>query len=117
LQCDESVAVLTSHPLFASPSQSANPAAHVSTRHAPATHCAVALARRQRLPHAPQWFVSLAGATSQPSARSPLQSLNPARQGPAPQTPFEHVAVAPAAAGHTRPHAPQFVASADTRAS
>ncbi len=72
--------MVVSQPLAATPSQSPRPAGHMMlTSHAPDLHTAVAHTggSGQRVPHAPQLFVSPDGAlrsVSQPSEAVVLQS-------------------------------------------
>ena len=62
-----------SHPFFVSPSQSSKPAAHFVTAHSAWSQLAVACARAQVMPHAPQ-LPSALRSLSQPSLGSPSQS-------------------------------------------
>jgi hypothetical protein len=72
-----SVATLVSQPSVGSLLQSRKPALHAPIVHTPDTQVGVALAKRQRLLHAPQLFGSVAVAVSQPAAV--LQSPKPVR--------------------------------------
>jgi hypothetical protein len=73
-QCDTSLRVLTSQPLSALPSQSANPSAQRATVQRPAVHIPVALAGAQARPQPPQCWALVRWSTSQPSVSSALQS-------------------------------------------
>ncbi|MEZ4393138.1 MAG: hypothetical protein R3A48_18785 [Polyangiales bacterium] len=74
-QCEGDTRVSVSQPLAASPSQSAKPAAQVSTRHTPPEHAAVAtFAVAHDRPQLPQFAVLPASSTSQPLLRSPSHS-------------------------------------------
>ncbi len=64
---------LVSQPLAGLLSQLPKPAMHVPSAHDPDAHVAVALAKTQRWPHAPQWLTSLAKVTSQPLVTLPSQ--------------------------------------------
>ncbi len=104
-----SVARFASHPFDASPSQSANPAEHVST-HTPATQSdAAVFTLPHTRPHAPQLLALSAIRVSQPVASRPSQSAVPIWHG------RTHARFTHAASGLTdaqeRPHTPQFVAS------
>jgi hypothetical protein len=69
-----SVAVLTSQPLAALPSQLAKEPLQPTTAHCPPAHMAVALARLHGLLHDPQWASELPVGTSQPFAAARSQS-------------------------------------------
>jgi hypothetical protein len=71
--------VSTSQPFTASPSQSANPAAHESMWHEPPTHDVLALAPLQARPQRPQFIGSVATAASHPSTMLSLQFSKPNR--------------------------------------
>ena len=72
-QFSRSVAVLTSQPFVAIPSQLPKPALHVKPQ-APAEQVVVALARAgQTFPHLPQWIGLVAKFASQPLAALPSQ--------------------------------------------
>jgi hypothetical protein len=69
------VTVLISHPLVATPSQSAYPLAHETIAQFEEVQAAVALASEHFLPHAPQLLVSpLAVLISHPLVATPSQS-------------------------------------------
>ena len=70
--------MFASHPLFESPSQSANPAAQTGV-HTPATQLEVPCAFAQSVPHVPQ-FVAVSRLVSQPLAVVASQSPYPAWQ-------------------------------------
>jgi hypothetical protein len=75
---------------------------------APPVQVAVALARTgQALPQRPQWFVSVAGRTSQPLPAWRSQSAEPAAQR-YPQVPAAQTGAALVRAGQVTPHMPQF---------
>jgi hypothetical protein len=101
-----SLSVLTSQPLTATRSQSALPASHVATAHAPFTHAAVAPGRLQRIPHPPQFDASARVFTSQPLAAFVSQSAKPVLHEATVQRPDAQPAVAPGTT-HCDPHAPQ----------
>jgi hypothetical protein len=86
-----------------------NPLGHAGT-HWPAWQ---ALFIGQTLPHVPQLFWSSCVLASQPSAATPLQSVNPVAHVPTVQTLFVHAGVL-LFTGHAEPHAPQFIGSLDT---
>jgi hypothetical protein len=79
-QCVDELAVFTSQPLAALPSQSAKPAAHDATTHRPPAQALVALARAQRVPQAPQLAALVLSEVSQPLAALPSQSPKPDSQ-------------------------------------
>lgn len=66
--------VSTSHPLVASPSQSAKPAAQPPKAHTPSRHTPTALGQAQRTGQVPQWSALARRSTSQPLLASPSQS-------------------------------------------
>ena len=111
-QCALSPLTLVSHPFAGLPSQSANPAAHMPSVHAPATHDAPALAKRHATPHPPQLFTSAPRTLdSQPFAAVPSQSANPALHPPTTQRPDAHAFTLTLAREHAAPHAPQLFGS------
>jgi hypothetical protein len=61
----------------------------------------------QAFAHDPQWFLSVAPLTSQPSLARPLQSRNPLWQVPVSQTPPLQTGVLLFTV-HAVPHTPQF---------
>jgi hypothetical protein len=102
------LAVSTSQPLPATPSQLPKPAAQARA-HAPSTQAGAALVcDGHRLPQRPQLVAALRRSVSQPLAASASQSPKPAAHA-MPHTPAAQVGVALAPAGHTLPHAPQWV--------
>lgn len=107
------VSRLTSHPLAAVPSQSANPGLHEPTAHRPEVHAGVALGTRQGAPHPPQLFTSAAVSTSQPSVGFPLQSAKPALHDA-----IEHLlsvqAARACASVHAFPQLPQLAGSPES---
>ncbi len=108
----ESLAVLTSHPLAALPSQLAKPALHAPITHAPEAHVAAALAKRHAVPQPPQLLASAPRTlVSQPLLAVPSQSAKPALQPPTTQRPDEHALTLTLASEHRAPHAPQFAGS------
>jgi hypothetical protein len=100
------VCVFTSQPFEPSPSQLPKPAAHPCSVHVRDAHDAVAFAREQTVPHAPQ-SVRVARLASQPFAAFPSQSPNPRVQAWRLQVPLKQVAVA-FANEQAFPHAPQL---------
>jgi hypothetical protein len=94
LQCATDVLRSTSQPSAGSPLQSAKPASHIPIVHIPPAHAAVACGSMQRLPHAPQWRVSLRRLTSQPSATFMLQLSKPVTQAASWQAPAWHAVTA-----------------------
>jgi len=106
------VLVFTSQPSVGSLLQSPKPALHEATVHAPAAHPAVALARVQTVPQAPQLLGSTAVCTSQPSESLVLQLAQPAWQA-MPQTLALHLGSAFARSGQTWPQEPQLMADVD----
>ena len=98
---------LTSQPLPGRRSQSAKPVLQVNP-HAPARHCAVALAGAgQALLHAPQWATAVWLSVSQPLVRLPSQLPKPVLQRSMAQVPASHEGVARGNA-QLRPQAPQW---------
>lgn len=98
---------MTSQPSDGSPLQSAKPALHCPTPHAPFMHTAEALGTTQRRPHAPQFAESLPSGVSQPFAAIPSQSPKPSLQRPIPQLPPEQAGVPFAGVAQRLPHIPQ----------
>ncbi len=104
-----SVAVFTSQPLAATPSQFAKPVAHAPSAQLPAAHVAAALGKRHTTPQPPQFEASAARTfTSQPSLAVPLQSAKPAAQPPTAQRPPAHALTLALARAQTVPQPPQF---------
>jgi hypothetical protein len=102
---------LDSQPLPGLPSQSPKPPAQLATPHAPPEQvCDAVLARRHTLPQAPQWFVLVLVATSQPSAGLTLQLPKPLLHAAMVQLPPAQALVA-LLSRHVLPHAPQWAAS------
>ena len=83
-----SVVVAVSHPSAVSLLQLAKPAVQAPMVHTPPTQVAPALAKRQRLPQAPQLLVSVAVLVSQPAAV--VQSPKPERQATCVHVPDTH---------------------------
>ena len=106
-QCAVLTRVSASHPLAATPSQSAKFALHMPTSQRAARHAGVPLAMEHAPRHAPQWATVTRVSTSHPLGGSPSQSAKPAAQV-ATQAPIAHAAVWLAAAAHARPHIPQW---------
>jgi hypothetical protein len=79
------VAVLTSQPLPARPSQLPKPALQLATPQRPALHAGVALAGAQAIPQPPQWATALVVLVSQPLAALASQLPKPALQAPSEQ--------------------------------
>ncbi len=101
------VRVSVSHPLVASPSQSAKPVLHAYAQRA-ASHDAVALARgAQAIPQPPQWATVTRVSTSQPLVGSRSQSPTPSLHELTTQRPLLQPAEAPASEQRI-PQAPQF---------
>jgi hypothetical protein len=98
-QFDVLVFLLTSHPFWALPSQSSNPAPHAVQ--APEEH--VWLVVQATVAHVAPQLVSRLAAFSHPFADEPSHSSVPAPHGT--QAPFEHVCVA-AAHATTAPQVP-----------
>ncbi len=107
-QLPTSVRRSVSQPLAALPSQLPKPALQVPSAHTPPAHVAVALGKLQRLPHAPQLFVSVRTLASHPLVTFESQLAKPVLHEAMPQ-------VAPAQRGvplvvvQVVPQAPQFV--------
>jgi hypothetical protein len=102
--------VLTSQPLAALPSQSANPAAQVKPQR-PAAQAGVALsAPMHTVPQAPQWETLVPVLVSQPLAALPSQSPKPAAHIATAHWPIVQAAVA-LARSHRVVHAPQRLVS------
>jgi hypothetical protein len=97
-QCAASVLVFASHPSAAARLQSAKPAAHAPTTHAPAAQaCVATLASAQRTPQPPQWLGSKL-VSVQPPAHAVSPAPHVAAHTPAVQTsPAPQAAEAPAA--------------------
>lgn len=87
------VVVEVSQPLEARVSQSAKPATHEDTVHAPALHPAIALVRLHVLLQVPQENTEDVMFTSQPFAGLPSQSPKPTAQVPMAHTPSVQTAV------------------------
>jgi hypothetical protein len=100
------VCVFTSQPFEPSPSQLPYPVLHACSVHVRDAHEAVAFARAQTVPHAPQ-SESVARLASQPFAALPSQSPNPTEQAWRVQVPLKQVGVALANV-HVFPQAPQL---------
>jgi hypothetical protein len=100
------VCVFTSQPFDPSPSQLPNPGEQACRVHVRDAHDAVAFARAQTVPQAPQ-SESVARLASQPLAATPSQLPNPTEQAWRLQLPLKQVAVAFAKL-HAFPHAPQL---------
>jgi hypothetical protein len=103
----EELAVFTSQPLAALPSQSAKPAAHDATTHRPPAQALVALARAQRVPQAPQLVALVLSEVSQPLAALPSQSPKPASQAKV-HARLAQRAAALAGTAQARPQVPQW---------
>jgi hypothetical protein len=109
-QLATSVATLVSQPSVGSLLQSRKPEVHAPMVHTPDTHVDAALAKRQRLLHAPQLFASVAVEVSQPAAV--LQSPKPARHAVWTHVADTHCDTALAKAPvHERAQAPQLALS------
>lgn len=104
------VARFTSQPSAGFPLQSAKPWLHEAMAQAPLEHLAVAFARLQTVPQAPQFCVLFRMLISHPSAAMPLQSSNPGLHARMAQLPAEQVEVA-LGRSQTLPHVPQFASS------
>jgi hypothetical protein len=105
-QCSGSALRSTSHPLFALPSQLANPELHVGVQR-PLAHAVVPLGLLQEMPQAPQCKTVLIGA-SHPFAALASQSPKPASHDPIEQVPVVQDSEAFGTL-HTEPQAPQLV--------
>ncbi|MFO0627818.1 MAG: hypothetical protein U0325_19575 [Polyangiales bacterium] len=101
--------MLVSQPLAGSPSQLPKPAVQAATAHAPCVQVAVALARAQAVPQAPQRLTVVSRFTSQPLERVPSQLPKPRLQVIA-QAPAVQVVGAALAVWrtHETPQPPQF---------
>jgi hypothetical protein len=104
-----SVVTRTSQPLARLLSQLAKPALQLAMPQELLTQAAVALAKAQRLPHAPQWVIELPRATSQPLTLAASQLPKPARQV-MPQLDPTHTGAELGGVGQTVPQAPQLPA-------
>ncbi len=111
-----SVFPLTSQPSDALWSQSKYPALHDEMVQALAVHAAVALAREQAWPHAPQSAVVLARLVSQPLDAMPSQSPKPAEQVPTVHAEDTHPSAVVWVRAHTVPHALQLEGSLEVLA-
>jgi hypothetical protein len=96
-----------SQPLPSRPSQLPQPASHERIWQLPLPQVAVAFAREQVVPHAPQ-LVSVVVDVSQPLLSMPSQLAKPVLQLAIPQTPVSQVAAA-FAREQLVPHAPQLL--------
>jgi hypothetical protein len=106
-QFSRSVAILTSHPFAAIPSQLPQPPTQVKPQ-VPAVQVVAALTRSgQTFPQLPQLVVELR-STSQPLVVTPSQLAQPARQVK-PQVPAVQVGVALTRTGQTFPQPPQWI--------
>jgi hypothetical protein len=97
----------TSQPSARLPLQLAKPGLHVAIAHVPLAQAAVALAKAQRLPQAPQWVVALRTLVSQPLPVFMSQLPQPAAQVP-PQVPLMHVRITLGKDGQMLPQDPQL---------
>ena len=104
-QFPASAAMLTSQPLAGLLSQSAKPGRHAPMTHIPAAHAAVALARLQTIPHAPQLMGEALMFVSQPLTGLLSQSAKPGAHDATPHIPFAQTP-APLAITHGWLHAP-----------
>jgi hypothetical protein len=102
-----SVAIATSQPVLAAPSQSAYPLSHEAIVQAPELQASVACARVQAVPHVPQLNTSEVVPISHPSTACPLQSANPGWHPATAHWPATHVVVA-LGSEHALPHVPQL---------
>jgi hypothetical protein len=109
-QLSASAAVLDSHPVVGSMSQSAKPALHRSMAHAPIEHVPSALRGAHARAHTPQWVLLARRSVSQPFAVFMSQSPKPTSQRNV-QRPDSHAAVAFAPPMHVVPHRPQCMGS------
>ena len=108
------LSVSTSQPFAGLASQSTKPRAQVNP-HAPAAQVGAAFARAgHTVPHAPQFVTAVRVSTSQPSARAPSQSANPAVQA-RPHAPAVHTGAALAGVAQAVAQAPQW--ASDVRVS
>lgn len=106
-QCIALVLRFVSQPSVASMLQSPKPAVQAATAQAAMVQVAVALARTQRRPQAPQLFTLEKRSISQPLAGRRSQSAKPVLHAPTVQAPAVHEAVALASA-QVLPQAPQL---------
>lgn len=111
-----SVSVFTSHPVLATPSQSAKPELHTNPQTRD-VHVAVAfMGPGHGEPHEPQLATSSRRSVSQPLPRPPSQSPKLGSQVSS-QEPTSHDPEAFGGSEHTLPHLPQFAASVASSAS
>jgi hypothetical protein len=103
-----SARVSVSQPLAGFMSQSAKPASHIATAHAPIRQAGVAWASVHARPHAPQWATAAVTSVSQPLAGVASQSPRPVAQPATRHAPVTHAAVA-LSSMHARSHMPQCV--------
>jgi hypothetical protein len=87
--------VFASHPSEVIPLQFAKPAEHAPITHEPPTHDALAFAKAQARPHAPQLFTLAARSVSHTVPRLPSHSPRPAGHAISPHTPAAQLALAP----------------------
>jgi hypothetical protein len=92
-QCSTLLDVSVSHPFVGSPSQSANPVAHLIA-HAPSAQEAVPLLLEQAFPQAEQFAALVSRFVSHPSLILPLQSPHPVSHLAISQDPSVQVGVA-----------------------
>ncbi len=111
LQWAALVRTSTSHPLVASPSQSAKPSLQRPTAQRPISQAAAALAAAQALVHEPQRVAAVLRFTSQPLSALPSQSAKPATQVSL-QRPITQRLVALGRAPQALPQAPQWTSEA-----
>ncbi len=103
---------LVSQPLAGFMSQSAKPALQAPIAQAPIAQVAVALAKRQVAPQAPQLFASSPRTlVSQPSAAVPLQSKKPALQPPTMHAPATQPLTLAFGSAQAMPQPPQWLGS------
>ncbi len=107
-QFDTSVVVTVSQPFVGLMSQSAKPALHEATVHAPAAHPGAPLLTEHALPQRPQWPVAVRRSVSQPFDGSPSQSPKFSSQRATAQRPAVQAGV-PCSTRQAVPHAPQCV--------
>jgi hypothetical protein len=110
-QLPASLPMFVSQPLATLPSQSAQPASHLPTLHADATHEGVACGTTQAEPQPPQLSTLVVVSVGQVPSAFGSQSPSPGRQLLTPHNPFVHVAE-PSVVSHTLPHVPQLLTSA-----
>jgi hypothetical protein len=89
-QWEALVRVSVSHPLAASPSQSAKPVAHAYAQVPPAQEAAVFGRSAQARPQAPQWEALVRVSVSHPLAAVASQSPNPSEHVATAQAPLRH---------------------------